>query len=79
MRITVRGFNETRRFTADLPPDGTLTLEEDCPVKTVLEGLGVPVEIQKNLVLFRNGRPATQATKLRDGDHLVLFAPMSGG
>ena len=79
MRITVRAFNETRRLTADLPADGTLVLEEGGSVKTVLDRLGIAEEIQTKLVLFCNGRPAAQDTKLCEGDHLVVLEPMSGG
>jgi len=79
MRITVKGFNETRRFTASLPAEGTLTVPEACTVRTVLGTLGIPDNVQTDLVMFCNGRPATPDTKLHEGDHLVLFAPMSGG
>jgi sulfur carrier protein ThiS len=79
MRITVKGFNEIRPFTAGLPPEGTLQVEEGCSVRDVLDGLGIPAELQTKLVLFRNGRPAAPATKLREADQLVLFSPMTGG
>ena len=79
MRITVKAFNETRRFTANLPPDGTLALEEGDNVKRVLDALAIDGDIQVKLVLFCNGRPATRATQLCEGDRLVLMEPMSGG
>ena len=79
MRITVKAFNETRRFTAHLPPDGKLALEKGGNVKRVLDGLGIAEDIQGKLVLFCNGRPATRATQLCEGDRLVLMEPMSGG
>ena len=44
MRITVKGFNETHRFTAPLPADGTLTVPEACTVRTVLGTLLGTVE-----------------------------------
>jgi len=79
MRITVKGFNETRRFTARLPADGTLTVPEACTVRTVLDTLVIPDNVQADLVMFCNGRPVAPASILHEGDHLVLFAPMSGG
>lgn len=79
MRITVKAFNEVRRFTADLPPDGTLELEGGDTVTTVLNALEIPREMQIDLVVFRNGRPAGPETKLGSGDRLVIFAPMTGG
>lgn len=79
MRITVKGYNEIRRFTADLPVEGALQVDEGCMLGSVLDDLGIPGEIQADLVLFRNGRPAARATTLREGDHLVLFTPMAGG
>lgn len=79
MRITVKGFNEIRRFTAGLPSGGALQVDEGCKLGAVLDDLGIPEETQAKLVLFRNGRPAARATTLREGDHLVLFTPMAGG
>ena len=79
MRITVKGFNETRRYTARLPPEGTLAVPEACTVRAALDALDIPDSVRATLVTFCNGRPATPASILREGDHLVLFAPMSGG
>ena len=79
MRITVKGFNETNRYTASLPAEGTLTVPEACTVGDVLDGLGIPQNVRTKLVLFCNGRPTTPTSILNEGDHLVLLAPMSGG
>ena len=79
MRISVRAFNEAARFTAHLPPEGTLHLAGQETVQAVLDALNIPADVQANLVVFRNGRPAASETKLGEGDRLVLFAPMTGG
>ena len=79
MQITIKAFNEVRRFTADLPPDGTMDLAGGNTVNTVLSALNIPREMQIDLVIFRNGRPAGPETKLSSGDQLVIFAPMTGG
>jgi molybdopterin converting factor small subunit len=79
MQITIKAYNEIHRFTADLPPNGTMDLEGGNTVHTVLNALGIPREMQIDLVIFRNGRPAGPETKLSSGDQLVIFAPMTGG
>lgn len=79
MHITIKAFNEARRFTSGLPPDGTMDLEEGDTVSTALNTLKIPSETQIALVIFCNGRPASPKTKLSKGDQLVIFAPMTGG
>ena len=79
MRVTINAFNEVRRFTADLPPNGTMELEEGDTVHTALHALNIPHEMQIDLAIFCNGRPARAKTKLKNGDQLVIFAPMTGG
>ena len=79
MWVTINAFNEVRRFTADLPPNGAMELEEGGTVNTALNALNIPHEMQNDLVIFCNGRPARPKTKLNNGDQLVIFAPMTGG
>lgn len=79
MHITIKAFNELRRFTSDLPPDGALDLEDGNTVRAALNAINVPGEMQADLVIFCNGRPASLPTKLGKGDQLVIFAPMTGG
>ena len=79
MVITIKGFNEVRRFMVDLPRDGKMDLADGDTVKTALDALNIPGEMQIGLVLFCNGRPANPKTKFSNGDQLVIFAPMTGG
>jgi len=79
MLITIKAFNEVRRFTSGLPPDGSMDLEDGDTVRTALNALNIPSETQIDLVIFCNGRPASPNTKLSKGDQLVVFAPMTGG
>jgi molybdopterin converting factor small subunit len=75
MHIRVIGYNELKELAADLP-DGLLELDADATVRTALSNLATS---ESDLVLFVNGRAAGLDTRLKDGDTLVVFAPIAGG
>lgn len=77
MRVTVAAFGDLRHYLLDGAPEQALELAEGATLAEVAEALGAEPD---ELPLARRGAEIVrEATPLRDGDHIELFAPVGGG
>jgi sulfur carrier protein ThiS len=79
VNITVKSYHELKLFTDRLPDGGRMALADGETVAGALRHLGVPAHKHTGLVLFVNGRMASFATRLSEGDILVFFSSIAGG
>ena len=77
MRVTVAAFGGLSRYLLDGAPERTLELAEGATLAEVAQALGAdPDELP---LARRGGEIVREATPLRDGDRIELFAPVGGG
>lgn len=77
MHVTVVAFGDLRRYLLDGAPERTIELAEGATLAEVAQALGAEPD---ELPLARRGvEVVREATPLRDGDHIELFAPVGGG
>jgi molybdopterin converting factor small subunit len=80
MKIYARLFSTLKRFAPNPGGPGgefILELEAAAEVGALFRRLKIPDDVQR--VVLVNGRHATAATRLVEGDRVVFFPPMTGG
>jgi sulfur-carrier protein len=77
MKVEVQLYATLRKYGPSREGPLIMDLSEGEGVARVLEVLGVPLHVEK--VILINGRPAEPDSLLRDGDKVVLFPPVAGG
>ncbi|MEW5908975.1 MAG: MoaD/ThiS family protein [Thermodesulfobacteriota bacterium] len=77
MRVTVKLYNEMKRFAPADQTEFSVELKPGSMAVSILEILKIP-EGEK-FTLLVDGRRADAGTPLFDGSTLVLFPPISGG
>ncbi len=77
MMITTKGYASFRKYTEDLPAEGSLELPEGTPVSGLMKRLGIPIGIKK--IILVNGRHRSEDHVLLSGDTVVFFPPLEGG
>jgi molybdopterin converting factor small subunit len=77
MKIEVRLFATLRQYAPGGRERSVFELAEGCRLVQVLEGLSIPKDAAK--VILVNGRQSDEGHLLHDGDHIVIFPPVAGG
>ncbi len=77
MRITLEMHGALQRFNAGGQRKATLDVKDGLSVDALLSGLGMDLEAPWNAAL--DGALAEGSEKLREGSHLIVFAPIAGG
>jgi molybdopterin synthase sulfur carrier subunit len=80
MKIQLRLFASLAGYLPDQKTStfsNLMEIEEGTTIKSLLEGLNVPVEIPK--IIFLNGVHADKTAVLKEGDRLGIFPPLAGG
>jgi sulfur carrier protein ThiS len=79
LRVEVRLFATLTPFLPPSSREGAATLDvpESSTVRDVLQGLGIPPDLDR--VTLVNGGDATPERRLRPGDVVTVFPPLSGG
>jgi len=77
MKIEVRLFATLRQYAPGGRDPGAYELAEGSRVAQVLEGLSIPKDAAK--VILVNGRQSDEGHPLQDGDRIVIFPPVAGG
>lgn len=76
MRIDVKLYGELKKYAPGGQTQFRLTLQPGATLEAFLKQFFIP---DGRHVALINGRRATQATRFKDGDTLVLIPPISGG
>ena len=76
MQIDVKLYGDLKKFAPGGQTDFVLTLNSGATLGDVLKMVSIPMDRCVSLI---NGRRATIAAPIEDGDLLVLFPPVSGG
>jgi molybdopterin converting factor small subunit len=79
MDITVKSYHSPTILKDCLSEQEKLSLPTGTTVGGALLFLGLPPEELPKLVLYVNGRMASEGTPLSDGDTLIFFSPVAGG
>jgi molybdopterin converting factor small subunit len=77
MEVTIKLYNEMKRFAPVDKAEFTLTLKSGSTAASALEFLNIPEDVPFTLLV--NGRRADANTSLENGSIIVLFPPVSGG
>ena len=77
MKIEVRLFATLRQDASGGRDPSVFELAEGSRVAHVLEGLSIPKDAAK--VILVNGRQSDEGRLLHDGDCIVIFPPVAGG
>ena len=80
MKIQLRLFASLARYLPDQKSSGfsnVMELDEGTTVKSLLEGLKIPLDQPK--IIFLNGLHAEETAVLKEGDRLGVFPPLAGG
>jgi molybdopterin converting factor small subunit len=77
MKIEVRLFATLRQYARRGRDPSVYELAEGSRVAQVLEGLSIPKDAAK--VILVNGRQSDEGDLLHDGDRIVIFPPVAGG
>ncbi len=75
MKIFIKLYGSLEKYL----PAGRRELEfdQEATVRDVLDRLPIPAHL--NLLIAVNGVRTTSNHRLRDGDRMVIFPPVSGG
>ena len=76
MRIEVKLYGDLKRYAPGGQTQFRPMLQAGATLEALLKQLSIP---DGRHVALINGRRATQATRFKDGDTLVLIPPISGG
>ena len=77
-KIEIRFFGHLRDYLPEKPgPSNFITVSDGVDVGVVLDGLGIPVDDPK--IILVNGVHAGRETPMNDGDKLSVFPPVAGG
>ena len=74
--INIKLYGECKKHAPGEQTDFTLQLEPGATLRDVFRLLSIPQDAYVSLV---NGRRASRGVKLKEGDTLVVFPPVSGG
>jgi sulfur-carrier protein len=77
MKIEVRLFATLKQYAPGGRDPSVFELAEGSLVAHVLEGLSIPKDAAK--VILVNGRQSDEGHLLDDGDRIVIFPPVAGG
>ena len=77
MKIEVRLFATLKQYAPGGRDPSVCELAEGSRVGNVLEGLSIPKDAAK--VILVNGRQSDEGHILCDGDRIVIFPPVAGG
>lgn len=79
MRVEVTLYANLVRFTSagTSPKTLVLDLDDGCTVASVLRRLKVPKQVPTTVLI--SGRHVRPTRRVRDGERLDIFPPMSGG
>lgn len=77
LRVRVRLYATLRMYGPQQEGPVSVELPAPATVGSALQALGIPEELPK--VVLLNGRHASTAQPLREGDELALFPPVEGG
>jgi molybdopterin synthase sulfur carrier subunit len=77
MKIEVRLFATLRQYAPGGRDPSVFELAEGSRVAQVLEGLSIPKDAAK--VILVNGRQSDEGHLLHGGDRIVIFPPVAGG
>jgi sulfur-carrier protein len=77
MKIEVRLFATLRQYAPAGWDPSVFELAEGSRVGNILEGLSIPKDAAK--VILVNGRQCDEGQILHDGDRIVIFPPVAGG
>lgn len=76
MQINVKLYGELKNYAPNDQTDFILKIEPGATLKDVLNMLSIPIDSHVSLI---KGRRVANDVKLKKGDTLVLFPPVSGG